>query len=109
MEKLQAELKRIDQFIDDLSMIAGSEINISEDKQLLLDEIMNDISDYRFLVLDILDSGKISDEDKQRMKKFRDDLFTKVTSFTLIDGEISETEKEILDPLIKFVKHKYNE
>lgn len=102
-DKLDAELKRIDNFIDNITELADGDGVVTSDEQALLDEIFEVLGDYRQLLFDVMDDGVISEDERKQIKNFQDTTLNLINSQALKDGIISEDEEKIIDSLFSFL------
>ena len=100
--EFKGEMKKIDTFIDQLGDIASADGKITNDEQSLLDEIMSDLSDYRLLVMEVLEDGKVTDEESASMKKALDNIVINASKIALSDGNLTSDEETLIESLISF-------
>ncbi|MHA2504178.1 MAG: hypothetical protein ACXAE3_15070 [Candidatus Kariarchaeaceae archaeon] len=98
------ELKEIDEFIDQLGDIAGADGKITAEEQTVLDEIMNDLSDYRILVMDVLEDGVVTEEESVSMQRSLDNIINNASKIALSDGRLSDDEEILIESLISFAR-----
>jgi len=98
----QSELEKIDKVIDQLSSIAASDGKITKEEQNLLDNIMNELSDYRLLVMDALDDGTIDAQEEKDMGQALDRIVEHASNIALADGTLSKDEETLIEQLISF-------
>ena len=101
----QSELDKIDETIDQLMSIASSDGKITKEEQAILDEIMNEMSDYRLMVLDALEDGEIDENEEQEMRDALDKIVDNASKMAIADGTLSDDEKRLIDSLIDFANH----
>jgi hypothetical protein len=98
----ESELKRIDEFIDKIGDLAEEDGQITKDEMIILDGMMNDLSDYRLLVMEALDDGQITNEEQREMQKLKESILQHINNIAMADGDISNEEKFLIDRLNKF-------
>lgn len=98
----ESELEKIDSVIDQLASIATSDGRVTSEEQSLLDEIMNELSNYRQLVLEALEDNEVTDDESKAMKDALDKIVETASKFAMADGNISSDEEDLIDTLISF-------
>lgn len=98
----QPELSKIDNFIDKIGIIASADGKITSEEKALLDEIMEDLSDYRILVMDVLDDGVVTKDEEFEMDELKDSILRHINEIALADGYLSEDEKTLIETLTSF-------
>jgi len=97
-----SEMDKIDNFIDLLTSVADADGKVTVEEQSLMDEIMNDLSDYRLLVMEALEDNMVSEEEAKSMKKALDNIVTNASRIALADGNLSDDEEHLINSLITF-------
>jgi hypothetical protein len=98
----ESELKRIDEFIDKIGDLAEEDGQITKAEMTILDGMMNDLSDYRLLVMEALDDGEITNEEQREMQKLKESILQHINNIAMADGDISTEEKFLIDQLNSF-------
>ncbi len=101
--KLEIELKKIDNFIDSVQEIAIRDGKITKDEKSILDEIFKEIAEYRQLIFDVLEDNVITPEEEKKIKGFQERTLNLINSKALRDGIITKDEEDLIDSLFKFI------
>ncbi|MCY3412787.1 MAG: hypothetical protein INQ03_14210 [Candidatus Heimdallarchaeota archaeon] len=103
-DRFETELAKIDKFLDKMMSIAESDGEISTDEQEILDEVLNEVSEYRLMVFDAQDNdGVIDDAEMEKMKGYRERILNLVNRKAMRDGIITDEERDLIDSLFEFV------
>ncbi len=103
MEFYEKELESIDKLIDDLTETANIDGKISKEEQQILDKIMIELGDYRALIFDVIDDGKVTKDELAQMQKFKSKIYEYVHDIAMHDGVLSKEEEGLLHKVKQFV------
>jgi len=101
----KSELEKIDSVIDQLGSVAGADGKITREEQSLLDEIMDNLSDYRLLVLDALEDDTITEEESKKMQDALDKIVDNASKIALEDGNFTADEEQLIETIITFAEN----
>lgn len=105
MKFYEKELENIDKLIDDLTDIAVSDGEVSKEENIILDKIMIELGDYRALIFDVIDDGKVSDDELAQMLKFKEKIYQYVHDIALYDGILNKDEEGLLNRIKMFTEN----
>lgn len=96
------ELSRIDRLSDAINKIINTDGKVTEEEETLFQNILENLSHYRILLMDIAADNIIDDKEKQQMAKFKQNIMGNAQLIAMEDEKFSEDELNILKELKKF-------
>lgn len=98
----RTEIDRIDRLIDKINEIINIDGKITNEEEALFQNILENLSHYRIVLMDVTADNVIDEEEKQKMEKFKQNIMGDAKLIALEDENFSEDEINVLKELKKF-------
>jgi uncharacterized tellurite resistance protein B-like protein len=97
------DIKKINEFIEELDKIVNADNTISNDEEQILNSILADLNNYKKLLDDVLEDGEINDEEMKKIIYFKERILHNASSRAFGDGKITAEERLLLNAVVSFV------
>ena len=105
---IRDRIDRIHEVLDELQEQAEADAVVSDDEKNILENVKENIANYKRLARELMKGGEISDKDLEKLYIFEKQIVQSASSEALADGYITNEEGDLLQHLLDFFE-KFND